>query len=276
MHTPVLLHEVIKTLKVEPNGLYVDATLGEGGYTIEILKLKGKVLGFDYDLRQIEKLKQGIKNDNLEIVNENFAEIETIAKKRKFYPVAGVIFDLGLSMDQLKNSGKGLSFKNLDEPLDMRIDDRLEDKARDLLNRLSVNEIYEILARFSEELNSGAISKAIVQSRNLKKIVNVGDLINIIDAVMGRIDEKVYRRVFQALRIAVNNEFENLEKGLRGAINILKKDGVLIVISFHSLEDRIVKNFVRRNNLRFLIKKPILGNVDLSYERSAKMRVIGL
>lgn len=276
MHTPVLLKEVIQNLQVKPQGLYIDATYGEGGYTREILNQKGRVLALDWDPDQVQKAKSKIQNaENLIIIEGNFADIEEIANKNNFYPVDGIVFDLGLSLDQIKSSGKGLSYNKLDEELDMRLNIETEEKANDLINSLNSEALYEIFSRYSEEINSRPIADAIVLARKSRKINKVSDLIRIIDQVIGSSDRRVYARIFQALRIAVNSELENLKAGLKGAINILKPDGRIAIVSFHSIEDRIVKNYVRANHLKLFNKKVIKGDYRLKFERSAKLRVIG-
>lgn len=279
MHRPVLLQEVINYFNIKAGGLYIDATFGEGNHSAEILARGGKVLGIEWDFNQYKRAK--IKNQRyitqlkkLILIKGNFKNIEQIAKQNNFYPVDGVLFDLGLSMWQLEKSGRGFSFKKLSEPLDMRLSDELKNKASDLINSLSPKELYEILATYSEEVNSWSIVKTIIRTRSLKKIKLVGDLISVINKAIRKKDEKVYRRVFQALRIAVNKEFENLEKGLEGALNLIKKEGRIMVIAFHSLEDRLVKRFVYKNNLTLLTKKPVTSRTNLSFERSAKLRVI--
>jgi len=297
MHTPVLLNEAIEGLNIKRNGLYIDATVGEGGHLIEIAKRGGKVLGIDWDDVQIKSLKLKVNNEvsrhpefisgseskkqmlkrvqhDIKIVQGNFADIEKIAKENNFYPVDGVFFDLGLSMIQIKKSGRGFSYKNLDEPLDMRIDMTSDTTASELVNSLNQNDLYELFARYGEEINSLAISQAIVRARSLKKIDTVAGLIKIIDRTIGEKDNRTYARIFQSLRIAVNDEFENLKKGLAGAMRILKEHSRIVAITFHSLEDRIVKQFIRNNNLKQLNKKVIMSGDRLEFERSAKLRII--
>ena len=177
-------------------------------------------------------------------------------------------------MNQIEKSGRGFSYRRLEEPLDMRIDTRITTLAADLVNSLNQNQIYEILARYGEEINSLAISRAIVRARSLKKIDTVADLIEIIDRTIGKKDNRTYARIFQSLRIAVNDELENLKKGLAGALKILKDHGRIVSITFHSLEDRIVKQFIRNNNLRQLNKKVIMSRDRLEFARSAKLRII--
>ncbi len=272
MHRPVLLQQAIENLNIKPDGLYIDATFGEGGHTQEILKRGGRVLGIDIDVNQVQNSK--FKTQNLKLVHGNFKEIEKIAKENNFYPADGILIDLGLSMKQVNGSGRGFSYKNLNDTLDMRINLDQEKTAADIVNRLSEENLYDILASYSEDINSKEIAKEIVFSRKHQRIQNVKDILAIIDNVIGQKDEKTYRRVFQALRIATNDEFENLNCGLAGAVATLKKGGRLVVITFHSLEDRIVKNFVRKNNFFFVNKKVIKAGSGFHFERSAKMRVI--
>ena len=288
MHTPVLLKTAISALAIKPNGKYIDTTAGEGGHLIEILRQGGQVLGIDRDIGQVESLKMKFilrqaqafgseaqaRRDNLILKVGNFADIEKIAKEINFFPVDGILFDLGLSYRQISQGGKGLSYKQISEPLDMRLNVDSNTKASDLLNNLPEDKLYEILAGYSEEINSKTIAKAIIASRRQKRISQVTDLLDIIDRAIGRKDNKVYARIFQAIRIAVNDEFENLKQGLGGAKAILKKDGRIVIITFNSLEDRIVKNFVKNNNLQFVNKKPVFGDKDLLFERSAKLRII--
>ncbi len=268
MHTPVLLKQAVEKLNVKPQGKYIDATFGEGGYSQEILKKGGKVLAIDLDIFQIKNFSN--KFENLKLVQGNFKDIEKIAQENDFLPVDGVVFDLGLSMRQLRESGRGFSYKNEDEVLDMRLDPASSLKAKDLLKKATKDQLFEIFSKYSEDLNSEKIAEEVFL--NKKRIEKVGDLTKVIDKVLGKKDPKTYARVFQALRIAVNNELENLRQGLVGALNILKREGRIVVVSFHSLEDRIVKKFVKDNKLKFLDKKPVFGKKI--FERSAKLRVI--
>lgn len=276
MHTPVLLQKVIDYLEIKPRGLYIDATFGEGGYAKEILKKGGKVLGIDLDREQISNFQFSILKEEekkrLFLVEGNFAEIEKIAKKHCFFPVDGIIFDLGLSMSQINFSKRGFSYKNLDEPLDMRLGINSDLTAEELLKKSTTEELYQVLAKNSEEKRSFLIAQEIKKEREMKK---VEDLIRAIKKAIGKEDENVYRRVFQAIRIVVNNELENLKNGLDGALKILKDEGRLIVISFHSIEDRLVKKFIKKNKLTVLNKKDNFKEKDKKkFERSAKLRVI--
>lgn len=268
MHTPVLLQQAIENLKVKPGGLYIDATYGEGGYSKEILKLGGRVLAIDLDPRQISS--SHIKDEKLTISTGNFADIETIAKEKGFIQVDGVVFDLGLSMRQLETGGRGLSYNKPDEDLDMRIGNEGEIRASDLLLNLKENELYEVLARGSEEIKSREIAREI---KSGKKITKVGELLKAIDRAIGFKSRTVYARIFQALRIEVNHEFENLKKGLQGAANLIKRDGRIVVVTFHSLESRIVKNFGKTHGFRSSKRTSVQENLRI-FERSAKIRVL--
>lgn len=276
MHTPVLLEQVIEALDIKKDGLYIDATFGEGGYSKAILDKGGKVLGIDLDKEQLTN--SGLRITNLKLVQGNFGNIEEIAKENSFFPVDGVVFDLGLSMKQISQSGRGFSFKKLNEPLDMRMNTNFEMTAKYLLNHLSKEELFDVFAKNSEEINSEKIAHEVIIKRQFKKLEVVGDLISCIDKAISSTgiarNAPTYSRIFQALRIQVNNEFENLKNGLIGATKIIKDDGKIAVVTFHSLEDRIVKNFSKNQGLKLLNKKPIVNRKGRSFEKSAKLRLI--
>jgi 16S rRNA (cytosine1402-N4)-methyltransferase len=277
MHTPVLLNQVIEAMEIKKDGLYVDATLGEGGYTKAIIEKGGKVLAIDLDEEQINNLEFRIQNSeskNLKLFQGNFGDIEKIARENNFFPVDGVVFDLGLSMRQISQSGRGFSFKKLFEPLDMRMNPNNEMTAAYLLNHLSESELFDVFARNSEEINSQKIAREVVIRRQSKRLEKVADLTGCIDRAIGKIDNNAYKRIFQALRIEVNNEFENLKNGLEGAMKIIKKDGKVAVVTFHSIEDRIVKKFSRGMGIKLLNKKVIMNKRGQSFEKSAKLRLL--
>ena len=284
MHTPVLLEQVINVLEIKKDGLYVDATFGEGGYSHAILDKEGKVLGIDLDKNQLTSLPSYAKASegkrvngltSLKLVEGNFADIEKIAKENNFFPVDGVVFDLGLSMRQISQLGRGFSFKKLNEPLDMRMSTDTEMTAKYLLNHLSESELFDVFARNSEEINSQKIAHEIIIKRQFKKLEIVENLTNCIDKAIGEQDNNAYKRIFQALRIEVNQEFDNLKKGLIGSVKIIKSDGKIAVVTFHSLEDRIVKNFSKTQGIKLLNRKPIMNKLGKSFERSAKLRILG-
>lgn len=281
MHTPVLLEEAVEALQITPRGRYIDATAGEGGHLRKMLELGGKVLALDWDSNQIKNLELRIKSENITFAVGNFANIADIAKKNNFYPVDGVLFDLGLSMYQLSSGERGFSFKNLDEPLDMRVSTRTQSRASDVINILGEQELYDLLSKTSEEPLSGPIAQAIVRERVQHRINTVGDLLNAIDTALRQkniINDfekvKIYTRIFQGLRIIVNSEFDNLKKGLKQSLDVTRECGRIAIITFHSLEDRIVKQFIRQNNLKTVSKKVVAGDRTKKFERSAKLRVI--
>ena len=273
MHTPVLLQKVMECLQVKPEGRYVDATVGEGGHTSAILEKGGYVLGLDRNKEQIIALQKSMNHDHLTLVQGNFADIAKLVPAKDKGNIDGILFDLGLSWAQLKDLGRGLSYRNSDEPLDMRLDQSGELTAEYILNVYSEDELYEVFAKNSEEVKAREIAESIVNYRTTKRYKKVLDLNKTIDKVMGANAGKTYSRIYQALRIEVNEEFENLKKGLEGALSVLKPGGKIAVISFHSLEDRIVKNFIREKKLKQVTKKAIAGDRQLSFERSAHLRI---
>lgn len=289
-HIPVLLHEAIENLHVTEGKEYIDATLGGGGHTFEILKHGGRVLGIDQDYDAIdfvqEKIdKAGNLKDKAKLALGNFGNIGKIVTDNGFEHVSGILFDLGFSSNQIEKSGRGFSFLR-DEPLDMRMSGQGEEEnsvtAAEILKRYSEEELYDIFSRFGEEPYSQKIARAIVGARKEKEILSTQDLVSIIKNVKKGGFIHPATLVFQALRIAVNNELENLKYGIVEGFEMLVPGGRLVVISFHSLEDRIVKNYFRKLSLEqkahLLTKKPIIASDEEIKSnlrsRSAKMRVI--
>jgi len=286
MHIPVLLNEVIYYLQPKRGKNFVDCTLGEGGHAqalLEKIKPEGKVLGIDLDPEALKKLKP---TKNLLLFKGNFKDLKTIVKKTGLKPINGVLFDLGLSSGQLEESGKGFSYKK-DEPLDMRIDSSLNLTAKEIINKWSFEDLYKIFKEYGEEKFSRRIAKKIIEKRKEEIIQSTFQLKKVIlqaipfsETKRGRSD-RVLARIFQALRIVVNDELENLKQGLIQAVDILDSGGRLVVISFHSLEDRIVKRFLKEKQkegfLKILTKKPITPSakeiINNPKSRSAKLRV---
>lgn len=282
MHNAVLLEEAIDALAVQPGGRYIDGTAGEGGHTGAIVAHGGTVLAIDIDPEQIENLKKIFQgNQSVTTIEGNYADIQQIGESHGFTQIDGILVDFGLSMRQLKEAGKGLSFHKLDEPLDMRLTESIEVSAADMLNSMAVADLYELFMKYSEELYSFEIAKSVVSQRLKRKLATVQDLITAVDRGLHYENVKpgtdkigTYARIFQALRIAVNDEFTNIKKALAGGFNLLKHGGRMVVITFHSLEDRIVKQYAVKNNIKVLNKKVVRGDAMLRYERSAKMRVL--
>ena len=281
-HTPVMVSEVLEGLQVGPGKHFIDATLGGGGHGIEIEKRGGVLLGMDTDSEAVEEAKKGFRDDGLgervKVVQGNFKDIQDIAKKNGFDIVDGILFDLGVSSHQLDTEARGFSYRFGDAPLDLRLNQNEGIPASEYIAHTSEDELYEILATYSEEEHSRAVSAAVVRSRVEHRIATTGDLLKIIEDVVGQRGAKgVASRVFQALRIYVNDEFGALKMGLRGAKELLKPGGRLVVISFHSLEDRIVKQFLKTDGWRLITKKPVVAGEQEQMEnrrsRSAKLRV---
>ena len=286
MHVPVLLNEVIKIFDPQANENFIDATLGEAGHTLCILQKtdpSGKVLGIDLDAETLKVAEGKLKAYSNRIIldKNNFKNLENIIDEFKFKEISGILFDLGMSSRELEESGRGFSFQK-DEPLLMNFGGDVLLTAEQIVNNWSANDLKGIFEEYGEERFSGKIAEAIVASRQNKPIKTTLDLVEIIKSAVplkyqrGRLHPAT--RVFQALRIAVNDELNNLRGGLEAALKILKSGGKIVIISFHSLEDRIVKNFFRehKDSLNIITKKPVLpAKVEILNNpraRSAKLR----
>lgn len=277
-HESALLHEVVDALNIKSGETYVDATLGGGGHTRGILDRGGKVIGVDLDEEALNFVRSTIKSKDLVLKQGNFVNLDQILEKQGIKEVSGIVFDLGVSSHQLDSSERGFSFRK-NSPLDMRMSLDIKVTAGDLVNGLNEGELYELFTKYGEERNARRISRAVVRSRFEEEITITKNLAGIIERVVGN-KEKIHpaTRVFLALRIAVNDELNNLEKVLPKAASLLKKNGRLVVISFHSLEDRLVKNFIRsESSLAGVNKKPIVPKEEEikrnSRVRSAKLRI---
>jgi 16S rRNA (cytosine1402-N4)-methyltransferase len=248
VHVPALLDEVIAALQPRRGGYFVDCTLGLGGHAAAILEKispSGKLLGIDADPEAI-KVSQDRLSDYGEaviLVNDNFVNLEAICGRYHFHPVDGILFDLGVSSLQLDTAERGFSF-HLDAPLNMRFDSGQGLTASDIVNSFSEQELAKLIERYGEERHSRRIARYIVQNRPIATTV---ELARLVEQVLGGKRAKIHpaTRTFMALRIAVNNELQNLELALKQTINLLCPGGRLAVISYHSLEDRIVKQFTR-------------------------------
>jgi len=253
VHQPVLKKEVIKNLKIKKRGIYLDATLGEGGHAEGILKKltqQGCLIGIDRDEEAIKRACQRLWSFRTQVIfiRENYKTLPRILKQFKIDKVDGILLDLGLSSLQLESQYRGFSFRLL-APLDMRMDKRTRLKANDLINNLSEDDLRKLFFQFGEERYSKRIAKYIVKERMKKPIKTTYELVRIIkEALPGK--SRFQRlhpatRIFQALRIAVNQELDNLQVFLEESIGFMKKGSRIMVISYHSLEDRIVKKFFK-------------------------------
>jgi 16S rRNA (cytosine1402-N4)-methyltransferase len=299
-HKSVLLSETVENLNVKKNGIYFDGTLGFGGLTNELVKLLGTesiVVGTDKDKTAFEFCQNKFKNDNcVKLYKSSFTNIDVISKIEFIDMYDGITADLGVSSFQLDNAESGFSFKE-NAKLDFRMDKTSEITAAKVLNTFSEKEIADIIYNFGEEKSSRRISKLVVEARKIKKFVNSEDLVEIIRRITPEnMLNKSLSRVFQALRIYVNNELGELESFLKKSVDLLKPGGRIAIISFHSLEDRIVKEFFKyeesdcicppespicncnkEQRLKIITKKPIVPSEQEVKEnrrsRSAKLRV---
>jgi 16S rRNA (cytosine1402-N4)-methyltransferase len=284
-HIPVLLEETIKYLSVLKGNKYIDGTFGGGGHTREILAAGGQVLALDQDQEAIEEAKknfsQEIMNSTLTIKKANFSDLKAVCQTTGFQPVSGVVLDLGVSSHQLDTGHRGFSF-NKDAHLDMRMDPQNQGvTAADFINAAGESELTSIFWRFGGENMSRKIAKAVVQARKSGRIDTTLQLANIVSSVKPRsLSGSIHpaTKVFQALRIAVNDELNSLTSVLPQTLDVLEPSGRLVVISFHELEDKIVKTFFREheNELEELSEKPIVPTeAETSRNprsRSAKLR----
>lgn len=283
-HIPVLLKGVIEYLDCRPNKIYVDCTVGEGGHAEEILNKtfpEGRLIGIDRDADALKVAEERLRRfaNRFVLINDDFENISEILKEQGIERVDGILFDLGVSSLQLEDAGRGFSFLT-DAPLDMRMDRREKVKASDLINTLSEDELRELIYRYGEERWAKRIAAAIVRERRKKPIERTSQLVEVITRAVPA--PYRYRRIhpatrtFQTLRIAVNRELEVLPRALQEASGHLNVGGRLCVISFHSLEDRIVKNTLKSLPLRVLTKKPVTPSEEEitinPRARSAKLR----
>ena len=281
IHKSVLLHEVIEFLDPQKGDAFIDATIGFGGHTEKLLEKSTRVLGIDRDPEAIEYLKSEFRDyKNLVVVRGNFADIGKIARSHNFTSVKGILFDLGVSSCQLEKAERGFSFQK-EGPLDMRMDPAITVRAYDIVNNFERRRLYEIFKTYGGEKFSRRIAGAVCSARKVKPIETTTELARIIEgAVPGGARERIHpaTRTFQALRIVVNSELLNLEQALPQTADLLKVGGRLAVVSFHSLEDKIVKRFLKQEKrLLVLTKKPI-GPTESEIRdnprcRSAKLRV---
>ena len=252
-HKSVLLNEVIESLNIKADGYYVDGTLGGGGHALEVVKRleSGKLIGIDRDSDAIKAATQRLNDyiNNVIIIRDNYVNIENILKRENIDKVDGIYIDIGVSSYQLDTAERGFTYR-FDAPLDMRMDDRNELKASDIVNDYSESELFHIIRDYGEDRFAKNIAKHIVEYRNKKRIETTFELVDIIKA---SIPMKIQvtgghpaKRTFQAIRIELNKELEVLTDSLDVMIDLLKPGGRLSVITFHSLEDRIVKQAFKK------------------------------
>ena len=303
-HKSVLLNEIIRNLSIKEDGTYVDATLGGAGHALEVcrhLSEKGHFIGIDQDEDAIESSKLRLKDymDRVDIVKNNYVNIKNILESLNVDKVDGIYIDLGVSSYQLDNAERGFSYR-FDSALDMRMDKSLDITAQDIVNDYSEQELYRIIKNYGEDIFAKNIAKHIVIARKEKRIESGLELVEIIKRAIPKkfqiTSGHPAKRTFQAIRIELNKELEVLENSLETMIDLLKPNGRLLVISFHSLEDRIVKNIFKRcenpctcpknfpvcvcgnkSKGKVLMRKPILPSKEESEAnpraKSAKLRI---
>ncbi|WAA13690.1 16S rRNA (cytosine(1402)-N(4))-methyltransferase RsmH [Fervidibacillus halotolerans] len=303
-HTTVLLQEAVEGLKIKPDGIYVDCTLGGAGHSFEIVKRlsnEGKLFAFDQDIHAINHAKEKLANhiNKVEFVHKNFVYLKEELDERNIQGVDGILYDLGVSSPQLDVAERGFSYHQ-DAPLDMRMDERKTLTAKIIVNEWSYDQLVKIFFRYGEEKFSKQIARLIETKRKDAPIESTGQLAEIIkEAIPAPARRKgghPAKRIFQALRIAVNDELHVFETSLEQAVHKLNKGGRLAVITFHSLEDRLAKSVFNKYSklpelphglpvipeqyeplLKLITKKPILPSkeeVENNHRaRSAKLRI---
>jgi 16S rRNA (cytosine1402-N4)-methyltransferase len=290
-HTPVLAGTLAEQIKLPPDGVMVDATIGQGGHSLLLGKTLGPeavIVGLDVDISAVRRAQINLKELACKVIllNANFSRIEEQLAGQGIKKVDFILADLGVSSTQLANAEFGLSFQT-NMPLDMRIDERLKRTAADIINKLDEKSLADLIYRFGQDRASRRIARFIVRQREIEPIKTTGQLAQVVCKALGKTTRGRRSRIhpatrtFQALRIAVNNELENLKELLASAPVLLKKNGYIAVISFHSLEDGLVKNDFRQNEktgiYRIVTKKPIVPTEDEIRKnrraRSAKLRI---
>lgn len=292
-HTPVLLAEVINGLKINPDGVYVDCTFGGGGHSKAILQKlsnKGKLIVFDQD----ESARQNLPDDERVIfVQQNFRHLQRFLRVNKAVAVDGILADLGVSSHQFNEAERGFSTR-FDAALDMRMDNRQQTTAADILNKYSEIQLHKIFEKYGEVTNSKTLAKTITEQRIIAPLKTISQFKQSVQQIVKGNPNKYFAQVFQALRIEVNDEMGALKEMLQQSLPVLKPGGRIAVITFHSLEDRMVKNFFKQGSLdevetddvygtkqenpfRVVTKKPIVpGEKELkenSRSRSSKLRI---
>jgi 16S rRNA (cytosine1402-N4)-methyltransferase len=277
-HVPVLLGPVLEGLKIKPDGRYVDGTFGRGGHSRAILGQlgdNGRLIAIDRDPQAIASAPASLTGDpRFELIRGRCARLETFIDQRGLVgQIDGILFDLGVSSPQLEEAGRGFSFMR-DGPLDMRMDPDSGMSASDWLATVDEKQLKQVLSKYGEERNAGRIARAILQARQDGPLTSTAQLARIVEEVSPRHGQKIHpaTKTFQAIRIAVNGELEELEAALEQSVRVMRKGGRLCVISFHSLEDRIVKRFMRDESRE---PEQYRGMPDIPEAFRPKLRLVG-
>ncbi|HPE57166.1 MAG TPA: 16S rRNA (cytosine(1402)-N(4))-methyltransferase RsmH [Bacteroidales bacterium] len=272
-HQPVLLNESIEALNIKGDGIYVDVTYGGGGHSAKILEkiTTGSLIAFDQDQ---DALANKPDDDRLILINQNFRFMRNFLKLYKAVPVDGILADLGISSHQIDKAERGFSVR-FEAELDLRMNQRKDLTAAKVVNTYSVAKLREIFFRYGDLKNAGRISTLIETARSQSEIKTTGQLKDILKSLAPRMQEnKFYAKVFQALRIEVNDEMGALEEMLEQTADLLKPGGRLVVISYHSLEDRLVKNLMKTGNVEGKVHKDFFGNMETPFEVITRKPII--
>lgn len=259
-HIPVMLRECMEGLAIRPEGVYVDVTFGGGGHSKEILTLlgpSGRLFAFDQDP---DALENAIRDDRFRLIHQNFRFMKNNLKFAGVLQVDGILADLGISSHQIDDSSRGFSTR-FDADLDMRMGQSGELDAKKIVNEYSEEELHRIFGMYGEIINAKTLAKAIVTARLIEPISTINQLKNIAERLAPkRKENKYFAQLFQALRIEVNKELEALEAFLQQSVDVLRPGGRLVIMSYHSLEDRLVKNFMQKGKFRGEVEKDFYGN----------------
>jgi len=264
-HTPVLLNESVEGLQIRPDGIYVDVTFGGGGHSSEIIKhiKTGKLVAFDQDDDALPNL---IDDKRFVFVNHNFRFLKNFLKYHEIDKVDGLLADLGVSSHHFDDPERGFSFR-FDGELDMRMNQSAKTSAKDIINNYEEAELSKVFWEYGELKNSRKLARVIVENRIQKEITSIKEFTDILMPFLPKhAEHKFLAKVFQALRIEVNREMEFLKDMLLQTVDVIKPGGRLVVITYHSLEDRIVKNFIRDGKFEGEVEKDFYGNVDVPFK----------
>jgi 16S rRNA (cytosine1402-N4)-methyltransferase len=290
-HVPVMLQQVIDGLQINPSGIYVDCTFGGGGHSkaiLDKLNKEGKLIAFDQD----HDAKKNVPDDDrITFIPQNFRHLQRFLRLHKINSVDGILADLGVSSYQFDKAERGFSTR-YNANMDMRMDQRQEQSAIDILEKYPEGKLHKIFEQYGEVTNSKTLAKIITEQRNKTSLQTIADFKNAVHGVVKGNPNKYFAQVFQALRIEVNDELGALKEMLKQSSDVLKEDGCLVIITFHSLEDRIVKNFLKgvedakrddvygikgESLFKVITKKPIIpGDEEIKQNpraRSAKLRI---
>lgn len=273
-HLPVMLNECIQGLDIKKDGIYVDVTFGGGGHSKEILKHlgeNGKLYAFDQDLDAVQNLPD---DPRLVFINHNFRYIRQFLEYLKAVPVNGILADLGISSYQINTAEKGFAHR-LSGDLDMRMDQNAKLKASDIINQYGERDLLKIFNQYGEIKNAYKLVQVIMEKRKVNPITTIEDFkVAISNCIPGKEESKYLSQVFQALRIEVNNEMKALEALLENVTDLLAPGGRFVVMSYHSLEDRMVKNFINTGNVEGELEKDLFGKTSLRMKAITRKPII--